>query len=452
MSNRDAIDFEHGKVSSVFRRLLVPTLLGTLSMSAMTVIDGIFVGHGVGSDGVAAVNIVAPVYQVFSGLGLMMGVGCSVAVSIHLANHKLKVARLNVTQSLLFSTLLALLVCVPGMLCPEWAVRMLGASDTLLPQARDYLFWMMPGFLFEMWSLIGLFIIRLDGAPAVAMWCNLVSAFLNVVLDWVMIFPLGWGVKGAAIATSVSLMTGGLVALVYLLRFAGTLRLIPLKMSRKSLFLSLRNVVRHCRIGASSLLGELTLAVLIFMGNLMFMHYLGDDGVAAFGIACYYTPFFFNIGNAVAQSAQPLISYNYGIARWHHVVQARRLLLFTSALCGVVVTLFFVLCPHWLVALFVEPCSVAGQIAVEGFPYYAVGVTFFIVNVAVVGYCQSVERIRAAMLFVFLRGLGLLVPTFVLLPKVLDVVGIWLAMPVVELVTLLIIVCWWYGVAGKRRL
>lgn len=85
---KDAIDFKNTNISTLYRKLLIPTLLGTLSMSAMTTIDGIFVGHGVGSEGVAAVNIIGPVYQVFSGIGLMLGAGCSVVVSIHMARQK----------------------------------------------------------------------------------------------------------------------------------------------------------------------------------------------------------------------------------------------------------------------------------------------------------------------------------------------------------------------------
>ena len=378
---KDAIDFKNDKVSTLYRRLLIPTLLGTLSLSAMTAIDGIFVGHGVGSDGVAAVNIVAPVYQVFSGIGLMLGAGCSVAVSIHVARQKIKVARMNLTQALLFSTVLTAMICVVVMLFPEYSVRLLGSSDTLLPQASNYLFWIMPSFMFQMWSFIGLFIIRLDGAPNVAMWCNIISSLMNAVLDWVMIFPLGWGVRGAAIATSISIMFGGIIAMSYLLFFAKTLRPIALKSSWKSLRLSLRNIGYHCRIGSPSLFGEMTLAVLIFMGNLMFMRYLGDDGVAAFGIACYYTPFFFNIGNAVAQSAQPVISYNYGIARWDNVAKARQLLIFTALLCGMVVMAMFLFAPHPLVALFLRPDSVAARIAIEGFPYYSIGIPIFILNV-----------------------------------------------------------------------
>ena len=450
MDQRDAIDFETEKVSALFRKLLVPTLVGTLSIAAMITIDGIFVGHGVGSDGVAAINIVSPVYQIFSGLGLMIGTGCSVIASIHMARQKIKVARLNVTQALVFSTLLTTVVCVLGMAFPEHAARLLGASETLLAQTSDYLFWMMPSYVFEMWGFIGVFIIRLDGAPKVAMWCSIVCALMNILLDWIMIFPLGLGVKGAAIATATSIMVGGIIMLAYLLFYAKTLRLLPLKFSRKSMYLSIRNVGYHCRVGSPTLFGEMTLAVLIFMGNLMFMKYLGDDGVAAFGVACYYTPFFFNIGNAVAHSAQPIISYNYGVARWNNVAQARRLLFATALFFGFVIMSLFLLFPHILVALFLDPADAAARIAREGFPYYAVGIPFFILNVAVVGYYQSIERMKASVTFVFLRGVGLLVPIFIILPKLLDIKGIWLSMPFTEIATLLVIICWCF--ISKKQL
>lgn len=272
------------------------------------------------------------------------------------------------------------------------------------------------------------------------MWCNIVPAALNAILDWLFIFPLGMGVKGAAIATALSIAAGGLMAIVYLFSFADTLRFVRLKFSKTSLMLAFRNICYQCKVGASTLLGELTLAVLIYIGNLVFMKYLGDAGVGAFGIACYYTPFFFMMGNAVAQSAQPIISYNYGIARWSEVHETRRLLLITSLSIGVVVALLFVLIPDWLVALFVDVQSEAGMIAVNGFPYYAVGVIFFILNVAIIGYYQSIEQIKRATLLVFLRGFALLIPCFILLPKLLGVEGIWLAMPMAEILTIILLV------------
>lgn len=444
---RDAIDFERDRVSFLFRKLLIPTLLGTIAMSAVTAIDGIFVGHGVGANGVAAVNIVVPIYQIMSGIGLMVGAGCSVVASIHLSQQNRKVAQLNISQAIIFISLFVAIISVLIFAFSEQVARVLGASDTLLPQVQDYLRCIMPCYMFQMWSMIGLFIIRLDGSPRYAMWCNIVPAVLNVFLDWIFIFPLGMGVKGAAIATSISIIVGGIMALVYLLFSADTLQLVSLKLSRKSIMLAFRNIGYQCRIGSSSLFGELTLAILIFVGNLVFMKYLGDMGVGAFGIACYYTPFFFMMGNSVAQSAQPIISYNYGISRWEEVTEARKLLLSTSVVIGVVVALFFVFVPDKLVALFVDASSEAGQIAIDGFPYFAMGVIFFILNVAIVGYYQSVEQIKRASIFVFLRGFALLVPCFILLPKLLGTVGIWLAMPLAELITLIVIL-----VSSHRKL
>lgn len=441
--NRDTIDFENGRVSTLFRRILIPTLLGSLAISAVTAIDGIFIGHGVGADGVAAVNIVVPVYQIMSGLGLMVGAGCSVVSSIHVGRRKLKAARMNVTQALVGTSLVCALISAAILLWPTETALLLGSSETLLPQVRDYLVWITPCFLFEMWSLIGLFIIRLDGAPRVAMWCNIIPCVMNAVLDWLFIFPLGMGVKGAAIATGISIATGGVMALGYLLFFARSLRPERVKWSRKSLRLSLRNIGYQCRIGSASLLGEMTLAVLTFVGNLTFMHYLGDEGVGAFGIACYYSPFFFMIGNAVAQSAQPIISYDFGTGRHERIRQALRLMLGTSVGFAVAVILGFVFFPRPLTALFVDPQSEAGLLAIEGFPYFAAGILFYILNIALTGYYQSLENMRRATLIVVLRTV-LLVPCFLLLPLWTGTPGIWLAMPVAEMLTL--------GVIFGRRL
>lgn len=449
---RDAIDFANEKVSVLFRKLLLPTLLGTISISAVTAIDGIFVGHGTGADGVAAINFIVPVYQIISGIGLMIGVGSSVVASIHLSRGNVRVAQINISQAMAIISLLVLLLCIIAFISPSNVARLLGASVTLMPQVVDYLLWITPSYIFMMWSIIGLFIIRLDGSPRYAMWCNIVPALLNVVFDWLFIFPMGMGVKGAAMATSICHVAGGSMALYYLTCKAEKLSLVPLKLSSKSIRLAIRNISYQCRVGSSSLLGELTMAVLIFVGNLTFMRYLGDAGVGAFGIACYYAPFFFMVGNAIAQSAQPIISYNYGISRWTEIKKARKLLLTTSVAIGVCVAMLFVCIPELLVMLFVDVNSDAGKIAVNGFPYFASGIVFFILNVAVIGYCQSIERVWKASLFVLLRGFLLLIPSFIFLPVLLGNKGIWLAMPVAEfLTTIWILISFSYSKGHRKR-
>ncbi|MDE7344611.1 MAG: MATE family efflux transporter [Alistipes sp.] len=436
---RDALDLGAERVGRLFRRFFVPTLFGMLSISAVTVADGIFVGRGVGSDGIAAINICIPLLMIFTGFGLMVGAGCSVVASIHLACRKVKAARLNVTQALLFVTLVTVLASAFILGFARPVASWLGASEHLLPAAVDYLWGFVPALTFQMWISVGLFIVRLDGAPRLAMWCSVVSALVNTILDWWFVFPLGWGVFGAALASSLGMFTGGAIVAVYLFRHARTLRFHPVKASRKSLRLSLRNIGYQCRIGSSALLGEATMAMLMFVGNLVFMHYLGDDGVGAFGIACYYAPFVFMIGNAVAQSAQPIVSFNFGAARFDRVAAAQRVALLTAVACGTVVAAAFVGVPQALVGLFLPLDNTAAQIAVEGFPLFAAGVVCFVVNLAVIGYYQSLERVRPATVFALLRGFFFLVPAFIFLPRLFGTPGIWLAMPFSETLTSLAI-------------
>ena len=436
---RDSIDLGKVKISRLFRIYLIPTLLGMLSLCAVTATDGIFVGRGIGSDALAAVNICIAPTMVIMGIGLMLGVGASVVSSIHLANDNIKAARLNITQSLLTATLVVLLFLLCTLSSTETTGRVLGSSESLMPLVKDYMPWIFTACLFQSWCAIGLFIVRLDGSPKYAMWCNVIPGLLNVALDYLFIFPLGMGLRGAAIATCISCLTGGIMVMAYLCGFAAKLKLIRIKLSVTSLRLTLRNIGYQCKIGISALLGEATMGMLMLMGNLVFMRYMGDDGVGAFSIACYYCPFVFMIGNAIAQSAQPIISYNYGQGSHERIVATERLAIMSAILCGVTVTLAFILFPSSLVHLFLDSTTSAAGIAVNGFPIFSSAFVFFIFNLTAIGYFQSVEKVLPSIVFALLRGVIFIVPSFLLMPEIAGHSGIWLALFISEFSTSLCI-------------
>ena len=442
MAGRDDIDFGTSNISRLFTKMFVPTLLGMVSWSLLTVVDGIFVGHGVGSNGIAAINISYPIFLVLTGFALMVGMGASVVASIHLSQDNVKAARINVTQAMWFSTFVAIGVMIFALLAPEQISYMLGASQTLMPLVRDYLLYLIPSGIMLMWSIVGLFIIRLDGSPKYAMWCNVVPAMLNIFFDWFFIFPLGMGVKGAAIASAISTVIGGVMAFVYLVKYAGTLKMSGVKMSPISLTLSIRNIAYQCKIGFSALLGELTMAFVLFAGNYVFMKYLGDSGVGAYGVACYYTPFVFMFGNSIAQSAQPIISYNYGAGRWDRVHRTLAISVRAAVISSLFSIIAFTLFPEQLVHLFIAGSDPAAQIAIEGFPYFATGFLFFILNLVAIGYLQSIEKVAASTIFALLRGVVFLFPAFLLLPQVMGVKGMWLALPLSEFATFLLVVAY----------
>ena len=380
---RDAIDLGTVKVFTLFKKYFIPTLFGMLSMSAVTAMDGIFVGHGIGSDGIAAINICIPLLMLFTGVGLMVGAGSSVVASIQLSRGKPKAARINVTQAILFVTVVALIPSALMMAYPSATARLL---------------------------------------------------------------------MGAAFAATIGLFAGGLIGLVYLFRFARKLRFYPIKWSVKSMRLSFRNLGYQCRIGSSALLTEATLATLMFVGNQVFMKYLGDDGVGAFGIVCYYIPFVFMVGNAIAQSAQPIISYNFGLGYQSRVVATERIALLTSVACGVIIMTAFCLFPHILVGLFISPDNPAARLAIAGYPYFSAAFIFFILNLTVIGYYQSVERVKPATVLALLRGFVFLIPSFILLPQAIGTNGIWLALCLSEMLTTVVIVVMYSRAARKACL
>lgn len=189
--------------------------------------------------------------------------------------------------------------------------------------------------------------------------------------------------------------------------------------------------------------------MLMLVGNWVFATHLGDNGVGAFGIACYYIPFVFMVGNAIAQSAQPIISYNFGLGSSARVHATERIALATSVGSGLVVTMLFTLCPHWLVSLFINMTNPAARLAIEGLPLFSVAFVFFIVNLCAIGYFQSVERLRPATVFALLRGFVLLVPSFILLPQAIGTHGIWLALALSEMTTTVILIA--YFIINKHN-
>lgn len=435
----DSLDLGKSDVLTTFGKYFIPTLLGMLSLCAVTAVDGIFVGHGVGSDGIAAINICMPLYMVLTGVGLMVGAGCSVVASINLSRGKECVARINVTQALAFVTVVALIPTILVFCFPTRISELLGASPGLMQMTKEYIMWLAPSWAFQVWAYVALFTIRLDGNPKLAMWCTLTTSIVNTVLDWLFIFPFGWGIAGAAAASTISVMAGSSIAMIYLIFNAKRLRPVKLGFSVKSLKLSLRNICHQCKVGSSALLGEVAMSVIMFVGNFVFMHYLGDDGVGAFGLACYYGPFIFMTGNAITQSVQPIISYNHGLGLTSRTQSALRIALFTAVGCGLVVSMVFIFCPRFLVNLFIDPSGEAALLAIEGFPYFATGFICFIVNLTVVGYYQSIENVRLATFFAMLRGFIFLIPSFVIMPKLLGTVGIWVALSCSEMLTTLCI-------------
>jgi len=433
---RDSIDFGKSRVEPLFHSIFYPTLLSMVFASLFTVADGIFVGQGVGSNALAAINIVAPLFLMTTGIALMFGAGVSVVASIHLSKGNNRAANITITQAFEVATLLITILAVTIYFFRIPFLRLMGCCDALLSLGEQYLIPILPGCIFIIIQIIGTFVIRLDGSPKYAASLEVIPGFLNIFLDWLFVFPMQMGIAGSAIASTISCAAAAGMVIGYMLLSTRTVKMIRLKLTLTSLYLTARNTGYMARSGFSSMLGELAMSMILLTGNYVFMKGLGEDGVAAFSVACYLYPIVFMVNNSVAQSAQPIISFNYGTGNKYRVQRAFRISIRTAAICGVIATTVLTLGAKPLVALFLIEGTKAHEIAIAGLPLFAYSAIFFALNVAIIGYYQAIEQNVRAIVYMLLRGLLFLVPSFLLMPAFIFPQGMWLAVPVTECITL----------------
>ena len=365
----------------------------------------------------------------------MLGMGGSILASIHLANKKIKTARIVLTQATITSAVSTLLISALSLFFIDEFLTLMDAPIEIRPLAREYAFGMIPFIIMGALTNTIPFFIRLDGAPNYAMKCCIVGAVVNIILDYLFIFEFGWGLFGAAIATSIGNTLGALMAFAYLFNKGKILKFVKVKLSRKGIRMSLRNVWYMCKLGGASFIGQSAVIILIICGNLVFVRELGTDGVAAFSVCCYIFPLIYMIYTAVSQSAQPIISYNYANKSTLRVNEAFRLSLASSIGIGLILAVGMITFAPQIASLFLERGTASYEIASSGLPLFAIGFISFAINMMSIGYFQSIEQINKAMIIILLRGIIFLPLFFYLMPLIWSKSGGWLAVPAAEIVT-----------------
>lgn len=377
--------------------------------------------------------------MIITGVGLMFGMGGGILTSINLSQGKKKVANINFTQSVIALVFISLVMTLLLTIFPHKIATLFGSDEYLMDMVVEYLFWFSISLPFTVLVVALPFFIRLTN-PKISMWAMLAATVVNIILDYLFIFVFKWGLFGAAIATDIGEFVGAAIMIVYLFRHSIAIRFVWLKLSVKSLLLTLRNVGYMIKLGFSVFLSEITISVMIISGNYVFMDYMGADGVAAYSVICYLFPIIFMVFNATVQSAQPIISYNYGCGQMKRSDNALRLsMLFTLAFAFSIM-LLFICFTRSIVTLFIpDTACAAWGYAVAGLPLFATDYLFFGINIIIIGYYTSIERLRRAISLTVLRGI-LPVVFFFTLPLLLDVNGIWLAVAAGDITTTVVIV------------
>ncbi|MDU4324804.1 MATE family efflux transporter [uncultured Clostridium sp.] len=418
-------------VRKLYFKYFFPTMCAALSTSVYILFDTIFIGQGVGSKGLTALNISLPIYSIYFGTGLLIGIGGSTLMSIEKGRGREDKANKIFTLSFMIGIILAIIYFIVGFVFLEKIALILGATKEILPYVKEYMIVVVVGTIpFVMGSVMAPFI-RADKAPKKAMFAVIFSGFLNIILDYIFVFPLNMGMRGAAIATVFSYTISCLILLTHLLSKNNTLRF-------KKNFYKLSYINRIIKCGLPSLFIEVSLGFVIFIFNIQILKIIGDDGVTAYSIISNTGIIAVALFNGISQTIQPLVSINIGANLKERAIKLRNLGLSTALIIGVS---FFILCivfPEQIVRIFVKPSNEVLAIAINSIRIYSAAFIVMGINMVSGAYFQSIELAKESFIIAFCRGLLFVSISVFILPLFWGINGVWLSVPIGELLTLFV--------------
>lgn len=286
-------------------KYVVPTMLSSICFFLFTIVDGIFIGHGVGTNGLGAVNLVLPFVMIVNAVFMLTAIGGVTIVAIRFGRGDKNGANQAFMHAVTGSGIAAAVLCIAGTVFAGPICTLLGANGTFHQMAAEYLFWYAIFIIPSGLCTVLLGFCRNDGSPALVSVATIIGTAFNIFGDWLLIFPISMGMKGAAIATGVSQTLSLLIVLTHFIRRKGSLRFRFTKL-QGALFRKI--IVR----GLPESISQLATPVMTFCMNMVLIQYIGDIGVNAFSIISYMASFSMAVFFGTSEGLQPLFGQSYG--------------------------------------------------------------------------------------------------------------------------------------------
>ncbi len=420
-------------VKKQFAKYVSLNILGMVGMSCYIIADSFFIAKAEGANGLTALNLLLPLYNLIFAIGSMVGVGSAIRYSV-LKTRGDSSADSYLFNALFFTAVLGLVFTFVGIFAPEKLLTLLGADSTIVETGRDYTrIFMCFGPIF-MWNCVANAYVRNDGAPTVAMIATLSSSLFNIMFDYVLMFPLKMGMKGAALATVLSPVLGITICSFHLFSKRSNVKIKPCVPSIKRL-------ISSCQVGIPAFVGEMSSGVITLVFNYVLLSLAGNIVVAAYGVVANVSLVTLAVFNGIAQGSQPLISRNHGAERHSDVNSLKKLSLIVALVMGIILYAVMYFATDPIVAVFnSEHNAQLAEYANTGVKLYFIGVLFAGLNIVGSSFFSAVEKAKEAAVISVLRGFVLVVLFVLILPKTLGVNGVWLSYPAGEFSTMLVMI------------
>lgn len=413
-------------------RFVIPSVAMMILTSIYGVVDGLFVSNFVGKTPFAAVNLVIPFTMILGAFGFMLGTGGTALVAKTLGEGRQEEANRIFSMLIYFALGLGVLLTIFGIAVLKRIVIKMGADDAMLRHCMIYGRIVLLGIPFYMLqNMFQNFLIAAE-KPQLGLIVTIAAGVTNMVLDALFIAVLGWGVAGAAAATALGQCVGGLVPFVYFARKnSSKLSLVKTRLMGGALF-------HACTNGSSELVSNVSMSLVGMLYNLQLMKFVGENGVAAYGVIMYVNFIFIAIFLGYAYGSAPIVAFNYGARRTEELQnvlkKSLKLILGTGISLFLIATVF----AGVLSGLFVGYDAELYRLTVRGFHLYAISFLLCGFNIYGSSFFTALNNGVASAAISFLRTVVFEVAAVLILPLFFGLDGVWCAITVAELASILI--------------
>lgn len=415
------------RIGKLLWKYSMPAIVSMLVVAVYSIVDRIFVGHGVGLLAISATTVVMPLGLLVLAFGLMIGVGSSVMLSIKLGQNNLEDAERILGNAMTLTLIVSVFLTALGLFYLEPLLVACGASKEVLPLAKQFGMIATAGVVFQMLGFVFNNIMRSEGNPKTAMVIMVVGTVLNVILNPIFIFLFHWGIRGSAWATFISQLVSGVWLVAH---FMG--KRSHLKFKLKNFRLDWPLVGRVLSIGVSSFIFQIVTGSVMVIFNQSLKFYGGDTAIAAMGIIGTVSMLIMMPIFGIAQGAQPIIGYNYGAGNLERVRQTLKFAIAAATCISVTGFVLIELFPELMLKAF----SHHEKLLEMGSP----GMRIFLLMMPIAGfgvlaanYFQSIGKASVSIVLSLAKPLLLQMPLLFLMPGWFHLNGIWLTGPISDL-------------------
>lgn len=408
-----------------------PSMVMMVFMGLYTIVDTVFVARFVDTNALSSINIVCPVINIIVGLGTMLATGGSAIVAKKMGNGKTNEARSNFTLIIVTGIIIGLTITIIGLLFLDKIIRGLGASEILFPYCKEYLTIQLIFAVGNIMQVLYQNLFVTAGKPTLGLVLSVLAGIANIIFDYIFIVLMQMGIKGAALGTGIGYMIPTIVGTMFFLTNKNELHFCKPKMDTSVL-------TKSCSNGASEMVSQLATAVTTFLFNATMMKLLGEDGVAAITVIIYSQFLLTTLYIGFSMGVAPVISYNYGSENVKQLKKIVRICFGFIIIVSVFVFLFSFFAGESIAKIFAENNENVFEITTMGFSIFSFGFLFSGCNIFASALFTALSNGKVSATISFLRTFGFIMVFLLILPRVLNVTGVWLAIPIAELLTIML--------------